>query len=125
MPIYDYGCSCGHRFEALLSRPGSADPACPNCGGVPSRRPARFAVGGRADPGPAAADAPHSWQGTHGGDRDYVTHWRRQLDRRAALEERHPELASERRPVLSHEGPAGPQYAHPHPHPHPPAAPPG
>ena len=38
------------------------------------------------------------------GDRDYVTHLRRTAEERTRLEERHPELAGDRRPIVAHEG---------------------
>lgn len=40
MPIFDYACSCGHRFEMLVKTvdaPAPACPACPACGSVPRR----------------------------------------------------------------------------------------
>jgi hypothetical protein len=46
-----------------------------------------------------------------GGGRDTLTHWRRQADLVARTAQRHPELATVRRPVLSHEGPGGIVYA--------------
>ncbi|WP_218885219.1 hypothetical protein [Kineococcus aurantiacus] len=33
-----------------------------------------------------------------------MAHWRRVVEHREGLEERHPELAGDRRPVLAHEG---------------------
>ena len=32
MPIFEYQCACGNRFEALV-RPGKQPPPCPACGG--------------------------------------------------------------------------------------------
>jgi hypothetical protein len=43
-------------------------------------------------------------EGTYEGNREYVTQLRRTAERRQALEDRHPELAGGRRPVLAHEG---------------------
>ena len=47
---------------------------------------------------------PQTWRGTYDGNREYVTALRRTADRRRALEDRHPELAGDWRPVLAHEG---------------------
>ena len=33
MPIFEYRCACGNRFEALV-RPGKQPPPCPACGGT-------------------------------------------------------------------------------------------
>lgn len=33
MPIFEYQCVCGNRFEALV-RPGKQPPPCPACGGT-------------------------------------------------------------------------------------------
>lgn len=147
MPIYEYGCACGNRFERLVARPDTPPPACPGCGGVPRRLPSVFALSGRADPGPGPDRAPRTWEQTNHGDRETITYWRKALDRRAKLEERYPELARPRAPVLAHEGryaaaplragepvlrrssaedPAGHghPHAHSHGHPHPHAPPP-
>jgi putative FmdB family regulatory protein len=141
VPIYEYGCSCGVRFERLVPRPDTPPPPCPACGGVPRRRPSAFALSGRADPGPGPDQAPRTWEQTHHGDRETILHWRRTLEQRAKLEERYPEIARPQAPVLAHEGPyaaaplrAGepdlrrsaaehpPGHGHhqPHPHGHPP-----
>ncbi|MEV6380681.1 MULTISPECIES: FmdB family zinc ribbon protein [Streptomyces] len=136
MRIYDYACACGTRFEAMVSGPDAPPPPCADCGRPTRRLPsAGAALLGQARL-PATADAaPKSWDGTHQGNTEYIAHWRRTLDARAALEERHPELAKKRSPVVAHEGPyhAAPltadelasgtinprRHAHPHPHPHP------
>jgi hypothetical protein len=47
---------------------------------------------------------PQTWRGTYGADREYVTSLRRSAGARRALEDRYPELAADRRPVLAHEG---------------------
>jgi putative FmdB family regulatory protein len=130
MPIYEYECGCGHRFEKLVSSPASPDPACPACGGVPRRRlPSSVALLGRATLPPGRDKAPRSWEETNGGDRETVLHWQRTLEQRQKIEEKHPELAGDSRPVLAHEGPyaaeplrAGQTHPHPHAHlhPHPP-----
>jgi hypothetical protein len=62
-------------------------------------------LGGVADAGPGRDDAPKSWRGTGNGDRETVRHWHRQMSRREKLEQKYPELAGDRRPVLAHEGP--------------------
>ena len=120
VPIYEYACGCGERFE-VLARAGAPAPGCPSCGGAPARRPSAAALAGRASPGPGPADAPRTWEQTSGGDRETITHWQRTLERRAKLEERHPELAVPRAPVVAHEGrfAAAPLHAHPHPPPAP------
>ncbi len=105
MPIYDYSCSCGHRFESLMPTVDAPSPPCPVCGNEPRRRPAAVSLGGRADPGPGPEQAPKSWAETNGGDRETVLQWQRTLDRRRKLEEKYPELAGDRRPIAAHEGP--------------------
>ena len=47
---------------------------------------------------------PQTWKGTYAGDRDYVTSLRRTAEQRQAFEQRHPEVAGDRRPVVAHEG---------------------
>lgn len=108
MPLFDLRCGCGCTFEALVSlaRLQVRDlPPCPDCGGATRRLPtagAGLLGGARRPAGPDAA--PGSWNGTHQGDREYVTHWRRTLDARARLEAKHPELSTAHSPVLAHEG---------------------
>lgn len=134
MPIYEYACSCGHRFETLARTVDSPAPPCPACGGVPRRRPAsRVALLGRATLPPRREEAPRSWEETNGGDRETILHWQHTLEQRQKIEEKYPELAADNRPVLAHEGPyaaeplrAGPPgqahaagHPHPHGHPHP------
>ena len=149
MPIYEYACGCGHRFETLVKMADPATPACPACGGIPRRRPpSRVAQLGRASLPPRRDQAPTSWEQTNGGDRETILHWQHALDQRQQVEEKYPELAGDSRPVLAHEGPyaaeplrAGPRepapgrqepapgpvsghghppgHGHPHPHGHP------
>ena len=104
MPCYDYVCACGTSFEhtAAISAPA---PGCPHCGGPTRRRVTGFAIGGRASAGRSAEEMPQTWRGTYNGDRDYVTELRREWDTRQALEEKYPELAGDRRPIVAHEGP--------------------
>ncbi|MFF7476951.1 FmdB family zinc ribbon protein [Streptomyces sp. NPDC008092] len=137
MRIYDYACSCGARFEAMVAN-ADITPACVRCGGETRRLvSAGAALLGHARL-PATADAaPKSWEGTHKGNTEYIAKWRRELDKRAELEARHPELAEQRSPVVAHEGryhsapltvdelsrgavhrPHAHTHPHPHPHPH-------
>ncbi|MBE9375238.1 zinc ribbon domain-containing protein [Saccharopolyspora sp. HNM0983] len=104
MPIHEYRCACGRRFEGLLRRTDSPDPACPGCGAAAHRIPSAAALSGQADPGPSREQMPQTWRGTYCGDREYVTGLRRRWERRAELEQRHPELAGDTRPVHAHEG---------------------
>lgn len=105
MPIYQLRCGQGHSFEAIQSFRAPL-PACPECGGETAKVPSVFGIGGRAarllPPPPEAM--PQTWRGTYEGNREYVTQLRRTAERRRALEDRHPELAGDRRPVLAHEG---------------------
>ena len=138
MAIYDVRCPSGHRYEVIQSF-SAALPACRECGQQTSKIPSRFGLGGQAAASlpPSHDRMPQTWRGTYRGDRDYVTSLRRQAEARQRLEERHPELAGDRRPVLAHEGryehaplragdpvPGSPPAAstasqgHPHPHPH-------
>lgn len=103
MPIYELTCEGGHRSETLQA---STDPlpACPACGGMTRKVPSHFGVGGTAAVPPPPERMPQTWKGTYRGDRDYLTHLRRMADARRGLEDRHPELAGDRRPVIAHEG---------------------
>lgn len=104
MPLYEYRCACGAGFEQLMAVTDPV-PSCPACNGSPRKLLSGFALGGRASAGLSQAEMPQTWRGTHEGNREYVTQLRRQWDKRERLEERHPELAGDRRPVLAHEGP--------------------
>ncbi len=103
MPIFDYRCECGLRFERLMGRDADA-PACPECGGETRKVPSRPALHGRADPGLSREQMPQTWRGLYNGDRDYIRGMRKQWSRRQKLEEAHPELAGDTRPVVAHEG---------------------
>lgn len=131
MPTYSLRCPAGHRSEVLQSY-AAALPACPACGAVTAKVPASFGTAGRSSLPPRPEAMPQTWRGTYGGNREYVTGLRRTAEARQRLEERHPELAGDRRPVIAHEGryesaplragdpaPSGPAHGHPHPHPHP------
>jgi putative FmdB family regulatory protein len=105
MPIYQLRCGQGHEAEVVQSFTAPLPP-CPSCGSPTRKIPAPFGIAGLAArrlPPPAEA-MPQTWRGTYEGDRDYLRELRRTAQRRQALEERHPELAGDRRPVLAHEG---------------------
>ncbi|MEQ3550138.1 zinc ribbon domain-containing protein [Pseudonocardia nematodicida] len=104
MPVYDYACSCGTRFELMVPSWSSPAPACPDCGATTARRPPSPAMRGRAAPPPSMSAAPKSWEGVNRGDRDTITHWRRTVEARRDFEERHPEHREQRDAVAAHEG---------------------
>ncbi|HCU92035.1 MAG TPA: zinc ribbon domain-containing protein [Actinobacteria bacterium] len=105
MPIYQLRCPGGHSFEVIQSLHAPL-PACPHCGGETAKVPSTFGFAGQAarslPPPPEAM--PQTWRGTYEGNREYVTHLRRIAERRKVLEERHPELTGDQRPILAHEG---------------------
>ena len=103
MPIYELSCETGHRSETLQASAAPL-PACPVCGAATRKLPSGFGVGGTASVPPPPERMPQTWKGTYRGDREYVTQLRRVADARRDLEARHPELATDRRPVLAHEG---------------------
>lgn len=103
MILYDFACAEGHRFEAALRSMNAENPAC-TCGAATRRTPSRLNIGGRASAGPSRDDMPNSWRGIRGGDPETVRHWHRTMVNRERLEEKYPELAGDRRPVLAHEG---------------------
>ncbi len=133
MPVYDYRCAGDHRFEALVPMNAARAPSCPACGAGSTKVPSRVMLGGRADAGRPMELMPQTWRGTQDADREYVGNLRREWEKREKLEERHPELQGDRRPVLAHEGryehaplrkgdaevAAAPAPATPHSHPHP------
>ncbi|THJ64928.1 zinc ribbon domain-containing protein [Arthrobacter echini] len=104
MILYDFNCTEGHRFEAGVQSMLSENPACPICAAPTRRRPSTVKIGGRADAGPSRDQMPRSWQGVRNGDHETVAHWRELATKRERLEEKYPELAGDRRPVLAHEG---------------------
>ncbi|SFN50390.1 putative regulatory protein, FmdB family [Pseudonocardia ammonioxydans] len=104
MPVYDYTCSCGTRFELMVPSWSSPAPACPDCGAETRRRPPSPAVHGRAAPPPSMSSAPQSWEGLNSGDRDTITHWRRTVEARQEFESRHPEHHEHRDAIAAHEG---------------------
>jgi putative FmdB family regulatory protein len=104
MPMYDYVCPCGVRFEVLVSSWSSPAPDCPVCGATTARRPPSPAVIGAAKPPTAMSAAPQSWEGVGRGNRETITRWRREMDRRQEFETRHPEHAERRDAIAAHEG---------------------
>lgn len=107
MPLYEYACGCGTRFEKVVpfAAADSPDLACPACGVPEPRRViAPAALLGRASPPPGRDAAPRSWEQTGHGDRELIGEWHRTLEKRGRLEEKYPELAGDTRPVLAHEG---------------------
>jgi putative FmdB family regulatory protein len=103
MPIYEFKCGCGLRFERLTSFDAPA-PSCPSCGGETRKVPAGFSLGGQADAGLSKEQMPQTWRGTYDGNREYVAGLQRQWERRQRLEAKHPELAGDQRPIVAHEG---------------------
>lgn len=103
MILYDLKCADGHRFEAGLPSMFSDNPRCA-CGADTSRVPAAVRQLGQADTGRSRDEMPTTWRGIRQGHPDVVRGWHREMTRRERLEERHPELAGDRRPVLAHEG---------------------
>lgn len=104
MVLYDIRCENGHRGEVNLPSMHSPNPECGICGEATSRIPALARMSGTASAGPSRDDMPMSWHGIGQGDPQAIRHWHRQMSRREKLEEKYPELAGDRRPVLAHEG---------------------
>jgi putative FmdB family regulatory protein len=104
MPLYDYRCPAGHRFEQLAPIAASAQQDCPACGQTSAKIPSRITLGGHADPGRAMDQMPQTWRGTYEGNPEYLGQLRRQWNDRQKLEEKYDELRGDRRPVLAHEG---------------------
>jgi hypothetical protein len=103
--IYQLACPQGHTFEVIQSFTAPL-PDCASCGAATRKVPSRFGIGGRgaASLPPPPEAMPQTWRGTYEGNREYVTQLRRTAEQRRAVEERHPELAGDRRPILAHEG---------------------
>jgi putative FmdB family regulatory protein len=102
VPVYELQCEAGHRFEVL--QPFTAAlPACA-CGAATSKVPSAFGIGGSATVPPPPERMPQTWRGTYNANREYMTTLRRTAEERRNLEERHPELAGDRRPIVAHEG---------------------
>jgi putative FmdB family regulatory protein len=105
MPIYQLRCAGGHDFEVIQSLHAPL-PNCSRCGRETAKVPSVFGFAGQAGrslPPPPEA-MPQTWRGTYEGNREYVAELRWTAECRKALEERHPELAGDRRPILAHEG---------------------
>lgn len=103
MILYDVTCEAGHRFEAALASMHAPTPPCA-CG-LPTRRLiTRLNQGGVASPGRSREEMPTTWRGIGNGHRDLVRGWHTEMRAREKLEEKYPELAGDRRPVLAHEG---------------------
>jgi putative FmdB family regulatory protein len=103
MPIYDLRCPNGHVAEVIQSF-SAALPPCGECGAETTKVPSVFAIAGTASIPPPPDQMPQTWKGTYAGNREYVTQLRRTAEARQRLEERHPEIAGDRRPVIAHEG---------------------
>jgi putative FmdB family regulatory protein len=132
VPLYDYRCARGHRFEAMAPLGASEHADCP-CGAAAVKVPSRITLGGVADPGRPMELMPQTWRGTYEGNREYLGELRREWGARQKLEEKYEELRGDRRPVLAHEGrfhgaplragdplpgAAAPTHAHAHGHGH-------
>jgi putative FmdB family regulatory protein len=104
MPLYDYRCPAGHRFEQMAPIAAGDRQDCPACGQASAKVPSRVSLGGHADPGPAMDQMPQTWRGTHEGNPEYLGQLRRQWTDRQKLEDKYEELRGDRRPVLAHEG---------------------
>jgi putative FmdB family regulatory protein len=104
MPLYDYRCPAGHRFEQLAPIAASAQQDCPACGQASAKIPSRISLGGHADPGRSMDQMPQTWRGTYEGNPEYLGQLRRQWNDRQKLEEKYDELRGDRRPVLAHGG---------------------
>jgi putative FmdB family regulatory protein len=64
MPIFEYRCDCGMRFERLVPRDQAA-PECPECGGATRKIPSGPRLARGASPGSGTVPVP--WRGTVGG----------------------------------------------------------
>jgi putative FmdB family regulatory protein len=104
VPLYDYCCPQGHLFEQMAPIADRARQACPACGQVGDKVPSRIALGGQASPGRSAEMMPQTWRGTYEGNPEYTGQLRREWSARQKLEDKHPELRGDQRPVLAHEG---------------------
>src|SRR5436309_14897299 len=103
MAIYELRCGQDHRFEVIQSFTAPL-PDCPECGAPTTKMPSQVAFTGNASVPPPAELMPQTWRGTHRGNREYLTELRRTAESRRKLEDRHPELAGDRRPIVAHEG---------------------
>lgn len=105
MLVYEYRCDgCKITRDFYVTNTSAAAPACPTCGGQQRRAYSSVNLGNSASAGVSREQMPRSWNAISGGDKQLVDKWRAEAIKRDALEERHPELAGDRRPVLAHEG---------------------
>lgn len=104
MIIYDLRCADGHRFEAALASMFDDTPPCRECGAPTGKVPAAVGLSGSASAGPSREQMPNTWHGIRRGDPETVRGWHKAMTKREKLEEKYPELAGDRRPVLAHEG---------------------
>lgn len=105
MILNHYRCTvCEARFEHALPHMTAPPPACPRCDAAVRKVFNGVNIGGRASTGPSREEMPSSWRALGGGDKEVIAGWRERAIARDRLEERHPELAGDRRPVLAHEG---------------------
>lgn len=104
MILHDFQCEQKHRFEAALPSMHAENPLCPVCATPTRKLMSALHLGNVADAGPSREQMPHSWQGIGGAHPDAVSHWRKKIEKREKLEEKYPELAGDRRPILAHEG---------------------
>src|SRR3712207_7213561 len=85
MPLYDYCCDRGHRFEAMAPIAAADVAACP-CGANAVKVPSRVSLGGVAHAGRPMELMPQTWRGTYEGDREYLGHLRQEWTARQKLE---------------------------------------
>ena len=104
MVIYDVRCASAHRFEVVQDSMFDDAPPCPACGEPTRRVPAAARLSGKASAGPSREQMPNTWTGIRRGDPETVRTWHTLMSSREKLEEKYPELAGDRRPVLAHEG---------------------
>ncbi len=104
MPLYDFRCATGHRFEQQVPLTESTAPACPNCGRSSTKLLSAGRLLGRASAGLSQDRMPQTWKGTYNGNPEYIRGLRRQWSDRQRLEAKYPEIAGDQRPVLAHEG---------------------
>lgn len=103
MPLYELKCAEGHRTEVTQSFYDEI-PLCPQCDAPMTKVLSYFAIQGKATLPAASGAMPQTWRGTYDGNREYITKLRHEADARQKIEERYPELAGDRRPILAHEG---------------------
>lgn len=104
MPLYDFRCATGHRFEQQVPLSESTVPACPNCGRSSVKLQSAGRLLGRASAGLSQDQMPQTWKGTYNGNPEYIRGLRRTWADRQRLEAKYPEIAGDQRPVLAHEG---------------------